>query len=211
MISSRPNLKKLLKRGDEMLLDKTVFFVKEHVGMLKLTDTYDILDPATQAPIGIAREEVPGWMKALRLIVKKQALPTTINIYEAEGQPPLVTLKKAFAFIFSKVRVFDSAGKEIGLLKSKLFSLGGGFWVLDTNGAKVAEVKGDWKGWNFKFLGANGDELGSVTKKWAGIGKELFTTADNYVISLTGTSNRASAALLLAAGLSIDMIFKEKK
>jgi hypothetical protein len=51
-----------------------------------------------------------------------------------------------------------------------------------------------------------------VTKKWAGLGKELFTTADNYVISLTdlGGAGQGASALLLAAGLAIDVVFKEQ-
>jgi len=51
-----------------------------------------------------------------------------------------------------------------------------------------------------------------VTKKWAGFGKELFTSADNYVISLSdhAPKERNVAALLLAAGLAIDIVYKEK-
>ncbi len=53
--------------------------------------------------------------------------------------------------------------------------------------------------------------LGVVTKKWAGVGKELFTTADNYMISLSdrAPSGPDHAPLLLAAGLAIDIVFKE--
>jgi hypothetical protein len=84
--------------------------------------------------------------------------------------------------------------------------------VYDTLNNPVAEVKGDWKGWNFRFLDAGGNELGVVTKKWAGFGKELFTSADNYVISLSdhAPKERNVAALLLAAGLAIDIVYKEK-
>ena len=55
--------------------------------------------------------------------------------------------------------------------------------------------------------------LGTVTKKWAGIGRELFTSADNYMIALSDASqaNPGVAALLLAAGLAIDIVFKEKE
>jgi uncharacterized protein YxjI len=74
-------------------------------------------------------------------------------------------------------------------------------------------VKGDWKGWNFKFLTSAGREIGTVTKKWAGLGKELFTSADNYVISISDPSmaGPAASALLLAAGIAIDIVFKESK
>jgi uncharacterized protein YxjI len=106
----------------------------------------------------------------------------------------------------------DQTGKPIGYLRSKLFSLGGGFYVYDMSDRQVAEVKGDWKGWNFQMLDAGGKELGTVTKKWAGIGRELFTSADNYMIALNDTTqaNPALAALLLTAGLAIDIVFKEK-
>ncbi len=55
--------------ADSSLLERTSFFVKERAGLLKLTDTYDILDPATGRIIGIAREEPPVWAKWLRLVI----------------------------------------------------------------------------------------------------------------------------------------------
>lgn len=193
------------------LLERTTFLVKERVGLLKLTDTYDILDPATGQTIGIAKEEPPGWAKWLRLVVNKQQLPTSVNIYEYEGQPPVVSIHRGFTLLRSKIRVVAGHGESLGYFRSKLFSIGGGFNVFDNADQQVAEVKGNWKGWDFKFLTKGGREIGTVTKKWAGLGKELFTSADNYVISLsdlTGTSPGASA-LLLAAGLAIDVVLKE--
>lgn len=195
-----------------MLLEMQRFFVRERVGVLKLTDTYDILDPDSRQQVGIARDEPPGWAKILRLLVKKALLPTTINVYEADGQAPVLSMRKKPGILRVNVVVTDSLQVELGRFQSKLFSLGGGFLVFDPTGRQVADVKGDWKGWNFRFLDVSGSELGAVTKKWAGIGKELFTTADNYMISLTpgGAGSRSQSALLLAAGLAIDIVFKEQ-
>ena len=112
----------------------------------------------------------------------------------------------------ARISVTDQVGREIGRFRSKAFSLGGGFWVLDPQDNRVAEVKGDWKGWNFRFLTEDGQELGKVTKKWAGIGKELFTSADNYMIALDETRKLPpdTSALLLAAGIAIDTVYKER-
>jgi uncharacterized protein YxjI len=193
------------------LLQRTTFFVKEHVAILKLTDTYDILDPASGQNIGVAKEEPPAWAKWLRLVVKKHLMPTAVNIYEAEGQPPVLSIHRGFTFLRSKVTV-TSGGRALGYFKSKLISIGGGFLVFDHTDQQVAEVKGNWKGWDFRFLNKNGREIGTVTKKWAGLGKELFTSADNYIISVTDTSaGPDAAALLLAAGLAIDVVYKENK
>jgi len=194
------------------LLERTTFFVKERVAVLKLTDTYDILDPATGQQIGIAKEEPPTWAKWLRLAVNKSSLPTAMKIYENEGQPPLVTVRRSFTFLRSKLHVTSADGRKMGYFRSKLLSLGGGFIVFDSQEQQVAEVKGDWKGWNFRFLNKSGRELGTITKKWAGLGRELFTSADNYIISITDQTgvNVDTVALLLAAGLCIDIVFKEK-
>jgi uncharacterized protein YxjI len=193
------------------MLNRNNFFIKERVGFLKLADTYDILDPETQQAIGIAKEE-PGWTQYLRMLVNKQLLPTTLNVYETGSEVPVFSIHRPMVFFRSKVRVTGPGGVSLGYFKSKFFSIGGGFWVYDNADQQVAEVKGDWKGWSFKFLSSGGVELGTVSKKWAGLGKELFTSADNYMISLGTRAEGSSAAsiLLLAAGLAIDVVFKEK-
>lgn len=190
------------------MLDKTNYLVKEHVGVLKLSGTYDIIDPQTQAQLGVAQERLGFLLHALRLVIDKRMLPTTVAIAEKVDGPAVLTIKRGLTLLRSRIDILDRSGQSIGYFKSKLFSLGGGFYVYDTRDQLVAEVKGDWKGWNFKFIDANGQEVGTVSKKWAGFGKELFTSADNYMISIT-EGFKGQAGLLLAAGLAIDIVFKE--
>ncbi len=191
------------------LLDYRRLFVRERVAVIKLTDTYDLLDPDTKAVVGIAWENVSGWIKFFRLLINKSLLPTTVEIASAEKQPPMLIIKRNVGFLRKKVTVFDGHGVQLGFFKSKIFSLGGGFLVYSPDGQQFADVKGDWKGWNFKFLDASGQEMGLVTKKWAGLGKELFTSADNYIVEIKdGTSNNA---LLIAAAIAIDTVLKEKQ
>ncbi len=197
------------------MLTRSQFFVKEHVGMLKLADAYDILDPITNVKIGLAQEKQPLFVTLLRLLINKQWLPTRVEIIENPNERGegvvVVEIKRGISLLRSKVEVLIK-GQPAGYFKSKLFSLGGGFWVYDNQDNKVAEVRGDWKGWNFKLLDSKEKELGTATKKWAGIGKELFTSADNYMISLSpgATNDQNTKGLLLAAGLAIDTIYKEK-
>jgi uncharacterized protein YxjI len=194
------------------MFDRRQFMVKERVGFLKLVDTYDIFDLASSAQLGIARETVGPLIKVLRLLINKRLLPTSVEVRAGDGGPALLTIKRGVGFLRTPVEVLDQNGRQIGKFQSKVFSLGGGFDVFDAQGQKLAEIKGDWKGWNFTVRGAHGEELGTVTKKWAGIGKELFTTADNYVISLNdGAAYKPEwTAILLAAGLAIDTVYKEK-
>jgi uncharacterized protein YxjI len=192
-----------------MLLDRQTFLVKEHAGLLKLSDTYDIFDPDTGEKLGVAREEVPAWAKLLRLVINKKLLPTSVAIREGDevDGPVVLTIRRGVGLFRVPVEVILN-GRKVGTFKSKVFSLGGGFMVYDADGAQVADVSGDWKGWDLKFTAMDGRSLGRVAKKWAGLAKELFTSADNYMISIHEGSEAVSA-LLLAAGLAIDTVFKE--
>ena len=194
------------------MFDRKTLLVKERVGFLRFVDTFDIHDPLTGAQIGIARENTSILLKLLRLLINKRLLPTRVEVRERDDTPVLMTLRRGASILSARVRVLDAMGTEIGLFKSKLFSLGGGFRVLDAEQQQIADVKGDWKGWNFRFLAPDGGELGRVTKKWGGLGKELLTSADNYIIALAEDRQlpRNTAMLLLAAGLAIDIVYKEK-
>jgi uncharacterized protein YxjI len=193
------------------MLDRQTYVVKERVGFMKLASIYDLLDPDTGAPIGIAREEPPGIVKYLRLAVNNKWLPTVVNVYEREGGEPVLSIHRGVALFRPKVHV-TAGGQALGYFRAKAISIGPSFRMFDTQDREVGSVKGDWKGWNFQLLGPNGEELGRVTKKWAGLAKELFTNADTYVISLgaMAAGRRDVAQLLLAAGLAIDTVFKEK-
>jgi uncharacterized protein YxjI len=193
------------------MLDRNTYVVKERVGFMKLASTYDLLDATSGAPIGVAKEEPPGIVKYLRLAMNNKWLPTVVNVYERETDPAVLSIHRGVALFRPKVHV-TAGGRELGYFRAKVLSIGPSFRIFDMQDQEIGSVKGDWKGWNFQLLGTGGEELGRVTKKWAGLGKELFTTADTYVISLgaSAAGRRDVAQLLLAAGLAIDTVFKEK-
>ena len=148
----------------------------------------------------------------LRLLINKRFLPLVVVVRENVDSPPLIRIERGWSFLRAKVQVIDAHDIPVGYFKSKLFAIGGGFYVFNNENEQVAEIKGNWKGWDFRFLDNTGKEIGLVTKKWAGLGRELFTTADNYLISIhdAGRDQAASTTLLLAAGLAIDTVFNEQ-
>ena len=193
------------------LFDRRTYVVKERVGFMKLVNAYDLLDPQSGASIGVAMEEPPGLIKYIRLFMNNHWLPTEVKVYEREGYPPVLTIHRGVAIFRPKVDV-RTGGRSIGYFRAKLLSIGPSFRIFDADDHEIGLVKGDWRGWNFQLLSPSGQELGRVTKKWAGLAKELFTTADTYVIDLaeSATGRNDVAQLLLAAGLAIDTVFKEK-
>jgi uncharacterized protein YxjI len=196
------------------MLNKTQYFIREHVGLLKLHDVYDIIDPVSNKTIGLAEEEPGLVVQLLRVATEKRNLPTRIFVRELKQgnvEPGCVfSIHRGFTLLRARISVRDGEGREIGWFRRKLLTLGDSFDVFNAQGVQVARVKGDIVGWNFHFLDASDREVGTITKKWAGLGKELFTTADNYMIALNGPQSPDNARLLLAAGLSIDIVFKER-
>ena len=192
------------------VLKKNVFLVKEHVGMFKAANNYDIHDPQTGNIIMECREERLGMLtKFLRFTKYKRMTPFDIQIRTPDGNQ-LVRITRGISVFLSKVKVLDEQGQAIGGFKQKFFSIGGSFNVLDANDNPVCLLKGKWTGWDFRFMDGE-TELAHVTKKWAGLGKELFTSADNYVLEISESVPEDSAVrqLILAAVMCIDMVLKE--
>ncbi len=197
-----------------MMLSRNSYFIRTHIGLLKLSDAYDILDPITSEQLGIAKERPGTFLHFLRLFIDKQILPTRVDIYEGSDITTgtlLFSIKIGFTFLrHTRIKFFSKNGELLGwlLFKSKvLFACE--FAIFDTYGKEIAFVKGDWKGWNFKFFNSENKEIGTVSKKWAGIGKELFTTADNYIITIKSEINKTLSLMILATGLSIDIIYRD--
>jgi uncharacterized protein YxjI len=193
------------------MLELQNFLIKEQVAFMKTADTYDVFNPENGVQVGQAKEVIGTFAAILRMVIGKKLMSTKVEVREHPEGALVFVIKKPVAFFQSVVEVYDAQGEKIGYFKSKLLSFGGGFWVYDKNDQQFAEVKGNWTGWEFKFLTPDGVELGQVTKKWAGVLKELFTSADNYVVSVSPhlAEQPIAKMLLLAAALAIDIVYYE--
>ncbi len=190
-------------------LNKNLFLIKEHVGMFKAANNYDIYNPDTNQIIMECREDLGALTKLFRFTKYKKNTPFNIIVSDTQGNQ-IIRISRGVTIFTSKVDVFDNNDNAIGGFKQKLFSFGGAFDVLDKNEQVVCSLKGKWTGWDFKFTSGN-EEFAQVAKKWAGLGKEMFTSADNYVLSISDTVPEDSdiRKLILAAVMCIDMVLNE--
>jgi len=192
------------------ILNNNQFFVKEHTGIFKAANNFDVLNPETKELMLTCREEnLGGLTKLLRFSDYKRMTPFHLDIKTPTGQK-VVTVKRGIAFILSTVEVLDENDKIVGYFKQKFFSIGGKFDVLDANNQVLCTLQGKWTSWDFKFMQGN-VELAHVSKKWAGLGKELFTSADNYMLEIKPivAANAPVRQMILAAVMCIDMVLKE--
>ena len=192
-------------------LNKNLFFVKEHVKIFKAANSFDILDPDTQQIVLQCREENLGFFtKLFRFTDYKRMTPFNIVVSTPEGQR-LLTVRRGVSIFLSEVEVVDDQNTIIGKFKQKFFSIGGKFQVLDSSERPLCMLKGSWTSWDFKFVSNDGKEFATVTKKWSGLGKELFTSADNYILQISSDvpADHPLRLLILAAVMCIDLVLKE--
>ena len=178
--------------------------------MFKAANNFDIYNPDTQELLMTCREEQLGFLtKMFRFTDYKRLTPFHVEIKTAKGEPVL-EVKRGVSLFLSTVEVLDEKGLLVGRFKQKFFSVGGKFDVLDPQNNVLCTLKGKWTSWDFKFMQGN-SELAQVNKKWAGVGRELFTSADNYMLSVNDSVRKDDPVriLILAAVMCIDMVLKE--
>lgn len=191
-------------------LAKNAFIVKEHVGLFKAANNFDMYDPATGELVLECREEQLGvFTKMLRFTDYKRMTPFHIEIREPGGKT-LIEIKRGISLVLSDVEVLDGEGNLLGRFKQKFFSIGGKFDVYAADGSVLCSLKGKWTGWDFSF-GRDGLEFGHVSKQWSGMGKEFFTSADNYMLTIDPSlePDHPLRKLIVAAVMCIDMVLKE--
>ncbi len=193
------------------VLKNNIYLVKEHLGILKAANNFDIHDPVSGAIIMECREPTLGFFtKLLRFTDYKSMTPFDVQIRLPNGEP-VVRIRRGISIWLSRVEVTDSENRLIGTFKQKLFSFGGKFDLLDSNDNVTCQLKGNLIGWNFRFI-RDEIQLAHVSKQWSGLGKEFFTSADNYVLEVNQQvgEDMELRKLILAAVMCIDMVLKEK-
>jgi len=192
-------------------LDSNLFFVRERPGMLRLVNDFDVIDPATGQPVMHCREEPPrGVHRLLRYsALLRRTTPFDIRVQMPEGGQVL-RMKRGVPVIASEIQVFDGAGVLIGLFRQKPISMSGAFDVLDAARQPVCRLVGARAGWNFRFMAPGDIEVGRVTKKWGGLGKELFSSASDYVLQIDEVvpADSLIRRLIFASALCVGVVQK---
>lgn len=194
------------------IFSRQAFFIKEHTGIFKAANNYDVFDDISGEPLLECREEELGmFTKILRFTNMKTLTPFCSTVRTVGGQR-VMTIRRGVSFFFSTIEVLDEHDMLLGVFDQRFSIIRGKFDVRDAHGELLCELRGNWTSWGFKFLLAD-EEIASIQKKWAGLAKEMFTTADNYILELYASTppNPSIRALMLAAVLCVDFAFKERK
>lgn len=185
------------------------YFIDEKVNFLKFANEYKVYNDQG-APIGMIKQRISGWQKALSLIVDKRMMPFKLEITDVNDQLQ-ATITRGWTFWMSKIIVTDSSNVEVGIIKQRFKLFKPTFTISNpVSGEEIAKITGDWKAWNFNITNKTGAELGKISKKWAGALKEVFTTADKYNVSIDPSyAENDYKVAIVATAITIDMVLKE--
>lgn len=186
------------------------FLIDEKVGFFKISNAYKIFDNKGNQ-IGFVREKMSTGLKLLTFLINKAMMPFTLNIEDGEGNI-LVSIKRGWTFLMSKISINNAQGETLGYIKQKFTFFKSEFQVFDVDNNMISVIKGDWRAWNFEIKDGKDNLIGTVSKKWAGALKELFTTADKYYVKINPEfAEDKNKIIILSAAITIDMVLKESK
>lgn len=186
------------------------YFVDEKVNFFKFGNTYKVFNDKGE-DIGTINQKLTTGQKILRLFLKKPMLPFLLEIRNSQDQLE-ASITRGWTFFLSKIEIKDGNGEVIGIIKQKFKLFKPTFKIYDQADQLIAEISGDWKAWNFTIFDALNNQIGSISKKWAGAMKEIFTTADKYNVHIDAVyANQKNKIAILASAITIDMVLKESK
>lgn len=184
------------------------YFIDEKVNFFKFANEYKIYDENGQQ-IGIIKQKLSMGEKILSLFIGKSSMPFYLDIINLNGEIEL-SIYRRWTFFMPKIYIIEPNGKIISKIHQKFRFIKPKLVLFNNNHQVIGEISGDWKGWNFKITDNNLNEIGRINKKWAGITKEFFTTADKYNVAIDlNLSDLTKRKTILAAAAIIDMLFKE--
>jgi uncharacterized protein YxjI len=161
--------------------------------------------------VGRIRQEGQSQLKKLARFVSSldQFMTHTLSVYDASGTK-VVELTRPRKVFKSTVLVKDGAGNQVGKIVQENMVGKIHFGLEDAGGQSIGAIRAEnWRAWNFSIQDLTGNEVGRITKTWEGLAKNLFTTADDYLLEIGGTVSPTLRMVMLASAAGIDLALKQ--
>jgi uncharacterized protein YxjI len=195
--------------GGGTLFTEPILVVNQKVKLIELNNQYSVFDSSGKQIASNNQVGQSTAKKLLRLVSSlDQFLTHKLEISDMKGQVLLRLTRPAKVFK-STVIVSDGTDREVGRIVQENM-IGKINFSLQVGQQQIGAIKGEnWRAWDFRIEDASGTEVARITKKFEGIAKTLFTTADNYVLNIHRPLEQPLISLVVAAALSIDTALKQ--
>jgi uncharacterized protein YxjI len=192
------------------LTDQNVLVFSQKAKLIELNNEYKI-QSEDGAQIGMVRQEGQSKLKKAARLVSNldQFMSHTLAVYDGEENKVLELVRPRKVFK-SRVQVKDGSGREVGEITQKNVFGKIRFDLQGAGGQPLGQIRAqNWRAWNFSIVDSSEQEVATISKKWAGLGKEMFTTADNYAVEIQPSVTGDLRLLVLASAAGIDTALKQ--
>lgn len=195
--------------GGGTLFDSPVLVVNQKAKLIELTNEYAVYDQNGGQLGSVVEVGQSAVKKAVRLLSNyDQFLSHRLEVRDMEGRVQL-SLHRPAKFLKSKVIVSAADGHEVGVIRQEN-ALGKIRFAFEVGGQRVGGIQAEnWRAWDFAIHDAQGTEVARIKKTWEGLGKALFTTADNYVVRIHAPLDDPLRTMVLAAAVTVDTALKQ--
>ena len=195
--------------GGGSLFDEPVLVVNQKAKLIELTNEYAVYDANGTQLGSVVQVGQNAVRKAVRLLTNyDQFLSHRLEVRDAQGRVVL-GLHRPAKFMKSKVVVSAPHGAEIGTIRQEN-AIGKIRFAFEVGGQRVGGIQAEnWRAWDFAITDAQGAEVARIKKTFEGLGKALFTTADNYVVRIHRQLEEPLRTLVVAAAVSVDTALKQ--
>ncbi len=171
-------------------------------------NSYDVYDGRQQAALN-AREVGAGPLEFFRRVFLGPLRPFEMEVADISSGQVLLQIKRSFRFFFHRIEVRSGSGVLLGAVQRRWSWLRRIYSIEDAQGQEVAELFGPiLKPWTFEIR-TEGVVKGAIRKKWSGLGKEMFTDADNFGVDLAEVPV-SIRPLAFAATVLVDVVHFER-
>ena len=199
--------------GGGTLFTEPVLVFNQNAKLLEVNAEYTIYSQGG-TEVGSVRE-------VGRTFMSKTSGPTrnrqshTFEVVDTHGKV-LFRLNRPAKILRSKMSVFGEDGEAIGESAQKALG-GAGCWRFGTKFTREAHghpvgsmISDGQEGWECVIHDPAGNQVAQITRSWAGMTKEVFTKADNYVLQFRRPLEEPLRSLVIAGAVALDTAFRQK-
>ena len=165
---------------------------------------YEVLSESGH-PLAYVNEHMTAWSHR-----QGSHHPHRFTIYGPDGYP-LLTLDKPWDRGRPYIHVTGPHGEPYGSIVQDRSFMGSRFRLNDPRGHTIAEIRGDWGGWDFTILDHAGIEIARIGKEHPGLAGGFFTTDDRYALEFAYDLPWPLRRLVIGAAITIDVLLHERE
>jgi hypothetical protein len=171
--------------------------IRQPARMLPGRTRFDIFDSKKKL-LAVATEAEPrSALQAMSGLVPRTRV---LHVRSADGEPLLSVIKRDETWLTD---VQDAGGQLIGRIQTG--ETRRHYTLLDEADQVAGLAVGDLAVKQFTITGPEGERFARMRKTWAGLGKELLTSADHYTVTFTGPMPPRIRMLIVMVPLVLDM------